>query len=112
MPRLFVNSMANFMIQGGMVSFTLQDQAVATQGGQPKPLPPEDVTSVVMREQDFAQLVAFFNQHIAAYESQTGRTLGGGTGASAHGAPAPAGGADRGPAPGRGGGMKIRPRDG
>ncbi|MGF1446492.1 MAG: hypothetical protein ACFBRM_09865 [Pikeienuella sp.] len=76
MPRLFVNSMSNFMIQGGVVSFTLQDQAISTQGGQAKPLPPEDVANIVMREQDFAQLVAFLNQHIAAFENQTGRSLG------------------------------------
>ncbi len=102
MPRLFVNSMANFMIQGGMVSFTLQDQAVSTQGGQPKPLPPEDVVNVVMREQDFSQLVAFFNQHMAAYEAQTGRPVGAG------GAP----GNDAAQGPKRsGGGMKIRPRE-
>jgi len=36
MPRLFVNSMSNFVIQGGVVTFTLQDQAMKTQGGQPR----------------------------------------------------------------------------
>ncbi len=100
MPRLFVNSMANFMIQGGMVSFTLQDQAMSTSGGQPKPLPPEDVANIVMREADFAKLVGFFNQHLAAYESQTGRSLG-----EPGATPAPR-------AQPKGGGMKIRPREG
>ncbi|GMG81330.1 hypothetical protein LNKW23_05430 [Paralimibaculum aggregatum] len=105
MPRYYVNSMANFMIQGGMVSFTLQDQAVATQGGQARPLPPEDVASVVMREADFAQLVGFFNQHMAAYESQTGRRLG----ASAEAPPAPSAPPASQPRPAREP-MKIRPR--
>lgn len=106
MPRLFVNSMANFMIQGGMVSFTLQDQAVATQGGAPKPLPPEDVANLVMREADFAQFVGFLNQHIEAFEKQTGRKLGAAPGSGDGGSRpgGPAGGASK-------GGMKIRPRD-
>lgn len=106
MPRYFVNSMANFVIHGGMVSFTLQDQAMRTEGGQPKPAPPEDIADVVMREAEFAQLVAFFNQHIAAFEEQTGRKLGVQPQAQGEGdSPAR-------PAKGQGGGMKIRPRSG
>ena len=99
MPRLFVNSMANFMIQGGIVSFTLQDQATRTQGGQPVQAPPEDVIDVVMREQDFANWVQFLNQHLAAYQQQTGRPVG-----------ATAGAEQSKPAPQPGGGFKIRPK--
>jgi len=102
MPRVFVNSMTNFIIQGGMVGFTLQDQATRSDGGQLKPAPPETVADVIMREQDFAQLVGFLNQHVAAFEERAGRKLGE---PEQGGAP----GAGR-PAPG--GGMKIRPKSG
>ena len=109
MPRLFVNSMANFMIQGGVVSFTLQDQAMRTDGGQPRQAEPEDVANIVMREQDFAQLVQFFNQHLAAYQKQTGKQLG----APLTGGEAPAAGrpAEQASASAhQGGGFKIRPK--
>lgn len=102
MPRLFVNSMANFMVQGGIVSFTLQDQSTKTQGGQPVQAPPEDVVDLVMREQDFASLVQFMNQHLAAYQQQTGRQLGA--------APAPSPAAPARPGAQSGGGIKIRPK--
>jgi len=103
MPRIFVNSMANFMIQGGVVSFTLQDQAMSTAQGQPQPLPPEEVANVVMREQDFAQLVQVLNQHIAAFEQQTGRALGAMPQAGGEGTQRPAS------AP-KAAGMKIKPK--
>lgn len=103
MPRLFVNSMANFMIQGGIVSFTLQDHAAKMQGGQPVQSPPEDVVDLVMREQDFANLVQFLNQHLAAYQQQTGRPIG-----AAPAAPQPD--AQPKPAAQPGGGIKIRPK--
>jgi hypothetical protein len=106
MPRFFVNSMANFMIHGGMVSFTLQDQAMRTEDGTPREAPPETVADVVMREQDFANLLAFLNKHAAAFEEQTGRKLG---------AP-PQGGGEQPAKPKAAGqpagGMKIRPRKG
>jgi hypothetical protein len=105
MARHFVNSMANFVIHGGMVSFTLQDQAMRSEDGQPRPAEPETVADIVMREQDFATLVQFFNQHVAAFESHTGRKLGD-TGAEGARPQRPQGG-------GTGsGGMKIRPRGG
>ena len=112
MPRVFVNSMANFMIHGGMVSFPLQDQAMRTEDGQPRPAPPEDIADVVMREAEFAQLLAFLNQHAQAFEEQTGRKLGA-TG-QAQGGQGAGGGRGGGGAPGQGGqsGMKIRPRTG
>lgn len=103
MPRLFVNSMANFMIQGGMVSFTLQDQAMKIQRGQPKQAEPEDIVDVVMREQDFTELLQFFNQHIAAYRQQSGKQAGGA-------APAPAAAKPAAPPAQTGGGFKIRPK--
>ncbi len=78
MPRLFVNSMSNFMIQGGVVSFTLQDQAMKTKDGQPRQTEPEDIVDVVMRQADFAQLVQFVNQHLTAYQQQTGGPIGAG----------------------------------
>lgn len=102
MPRTFVNSMANFVIHGGTVSFTLQDQATRTEGGMPKQAPPDDVADVVMREQDFAQLLAFFNQHVAAFEEQTGRKLG------AVPTPGQGGAPDAGRPAAKSQGMKIR----
>lgn len=108
MPRLFVNSMSNFVIQGGVVSFTLQDQAMKTQGGQPRKAEPEDIIDVVMREQDFAQLLQFFNQHFAAYQQQSGKQVGG---AALPGAgPAPAAAKPAVPLAQAGGGFKIRPK--
>jgi len=101
MPRIFVNAMANFIIHGGMVSFTLQDQAMKTDGGQPRPAEPEDVIDVVMTEAQFAQLVGFFNNHIQGFEQQTGRKLGAGASQAAEGGA---------PAKSQGTGMKIRPR--
>lgn len=82
MPRVFVNSLADFVIQGGMVTFSLQDQAMRTEGDRLVPRPPEEVARVVMREGDFAALVRFMNDRVADYEKQTGRRLGSaGTGA-------------------------------
>ncbi len=113
MPRLFVNSMSNFMIQGGVVSFTLQDQAMKTQGGQPKQAEPEDIFDVVMREQDFAQLLQFFNQHLAAYQQQSGKRVGADARPDAQpGArPAPAAAKPAAPLAQTGGGFKIRPKE-
>jgi len=109
MPRAFVNSLANFMIQGGIVSFTLQDQAVRTSQGQTTQAPPEDIAHVVMREGDFAQLVQLFNQHVQAFEKQMGRPLGAQPDAQAGGAA----GAQRAPAAGpKAAGMKIKPKKG
>lgn len=105
MPRTFVNAMGNFMIQGGLVSFTLQDQAMTAQGGQARAAAPEDVVHVIMREQEFAQLVQLFQTHISAFEEQTGRKLGA-TGPGPAQAPAkPAASA-----PAKSGGFKIRPK--
>ena len=108
MPRFFVNSMSNFMIQGGVVSFTLQDQAMKTQGGQPKQAEPEDIVDVVMREQDFAQLLQFFNQHLAAYQQQSGKRVGADAQPSAP--PAPGAAKPAAPLAQTGGGFKIRPK--
>ena len=76
MPRVFVNSLADFVIQGGMVTFSLQDQAMRTEGNRLVPRPPEEVARVVMREGDFAALVRYLNDRVAEYEKQTGRPLG------------------------------------
>ncbi len=112
MPRLFVNSMSNFMIQGGVVSFTLQDQAMKTQGSQPKQAEPEDIVDVVMREQDFAQLLQFFNQHLAAYQQQSGQQAGADarSGAAPGRRGAPASAKPAAPLAQTGGGFKIRPK--
>ena len=104
MPRLFVNSMSNFMVQGNIVSFTLQDQAMKTQGGRPTKAEPEDIVDVVMREQDFAQLLQFFNQHFAAYQQQSNKQ----DDDAARRAPAAAKPAA--PLAKPGGGFKIRPK--
>jgi len=109
MPRLFVNSMSNFMIQGGVVSFTLQDQAMETQGGQPTLAEPEDIVNVVMREQDFVQLLQFFNQHLAAYQQQLGKQAGGNMGPVARPGKQPAA-KQVAPLAQTGGGFKIRPK--
>jgi hypothetical protein len=103
MPRLFVNSMDNFMIQGGVVSFTLQDQAIKTQDGQPKQAEPENIVDVVMREQDFSQLLQFFNQHLAAYQQQSGKQPGGRPSSAVAAKPSA-------PQALPGGGFKIRPK--
>ena len=77
MPRLFVNSLANFMIQGGMVGFTLRDQPMRTQGNELVVGEAEDIADVVMREQDFAKFLAVLNEHAQAFEQQVGRPVGG-----------------------------------
>jgi len=77
MPRFFVNSMDNFMIQGGIVGFTLQDQKMRAEPGQQVTSVAEDVADIVMREQDFAKLLVFLNQHAKAFEDKAGRPLGG-----------------------------------
>ncbi len=112
MPRLFVNSMANFMIQGGVVSFTLQDQAMKTQGGPPRQAEPEDIIDVVMREQDFVQLLEFFQRHLAAYQQQSGKPAGATArpGAEPGARPAPATAKPAAPLAQPGGGFKIRPK--
>lgn len=75
MPRVFVNGLANFSIQGGMVSFTLQDQALRSQGGVDAAAP-EDVIDLVMREQDFAQFLQILTTYTQQFEQQMGRSLG------------------------------------
>ena len=76
MPRLFVNAMADFVIQNGMVSFTLADHSLRTEGKGLVPNPPEDVARIVMREADFAALMSFLNQRVDEFESKNGRKLG------------------------------------
>ncbi|MEM0945547.1 MAG: hypothetical protein AAGI70_16555 [Pseudomonadota bacterium] len=98
MPRIFVNSMANFVVQGGMVSFTLQDQPMAGPQGTPEA---EPVANIIMTEQEFAQMLRVFDQHKAAFEQQFGRPLG---------QVGPAAMPGKRPAGPSGGGMKIRPK--
>ena len=76
MPRIYVNALSDFVIQGGMVSFTLADHSLKTEGNTLVPNPPEDVARGVMRESDFSELMTFLNQKVDAFESQTGRKLG------------------------------------
>ncbi len=77
MPRIFVNAVNDFIIQGGMVSFALADQAMKIDGGKIAAVPPEDVARVTMREQDFAALVDYLNARVADFEREAGRKLGG-----------------------------------
>lgn len=77
MPRLFVNSMSNFMIQGGMVGFTLRDQPMRTRGSELVMGEAQDVADLIMREQDFAKLLEVLNTHAKAFEEQVGRPIGG-----------------------------------
>lgn len=77
MPRLFVNSMANFMIQGGMVGFTLRDQPMRTRGSELVPGDAQDVADLIMREQDFAKFLEVLNTHAKSFEEQVGRPIGG-----------------------------------
>lgn len=99
MPRIFVNGLANFAIQGGLVSFTFQDQAPKARPGAP-----EDVVSVVMREAEFAQMVQVFNQHLAGYQAQAGRAAPAAAAPQRAPDPAPR------PAPAQGAPLKIRPK--
>ncbi len=110
MPRLFVNSMSNFMIQGGIVSYTLQDQAMKTQGSQPKQAEPEDIVDVVMREPDFVQLLQFFNQHLTAYQQQSDKRAGASARPGAQPGARPAAAKPVAPLAQTGGGFKIRPK--
>jgi len=127
MPRVFVNAVANFSIHGGIVSFTLQDQAVKTEHGEPKPLPPEDVCKVVMREQDFMSMLGMLQNNLEQYQAHLSRQQGGfdagrkTQGGARLGAPAAQGGPsmpmsgpmvspDRSPPGPAGGGIKIRPK--
>lgn len=128
MPRTFVNAIANFSIQGGMVSFTLQDQALRTVQGEPKLAPPEDVLDVVMREQDFLAMLGTFQNSVEQYRAHLARQQQGAFDAGRHaqqgprlGNPPPQGVPSQGmggpmvqgPAQGApaGGGMRIRPRE-
>lgn len=111
MPRIFVNSMANFVIRGGIVSFTLQDQAMRTDQGQAFAAEPETVADIVMRESDFGQLVQHLNQYIDAFEKQAGRPLAGSKPAAEAQASQPAQPAPQAATPADAGGIKIRPRD-
>lgn len=78
MPRVFVNAMTDFVVQGGCVSFTLADHALKSEGERLVAQPPEQVARVVMREGDFAELVKFLNAQIAEFERRTGRKMGAG----------------------------------
>ena len=108
MPRIFVNSMANFMIQGGMVGFTLCDRPMRTQGNEVVVGETEEVADVIMREQDFAKFLEVLNSQANDFAEQVGRPVGGRptatTGTSAEGpnltAPDPQF---------NGGAMKIKP---
>ncbi|MEL6479670.1 MAG: hypothetical protein AAFR17_20265 [Pseudomonadota bacterium] len=101
MPRIFVNALANFAVQGGMVSFTLQDRRGPT--GQGQVPPPEDVADITMTEAEFVQMLTVFEQNRQGFEQQMGRPLGAAQPGMAPKAP--------GPAPtNRAGGMKIRPK--
>ncbi len=74
MTRSFVNGLANFIVEGNLVSFTLTDQR---HDGQGKPLaPPQPVTDVVMKLSDFQQMAEYLGQ--AAGEIK--RKQGGGQG--------------------------------
>lgn len=122
MPRTFVNAIANFSIQCGMVSFTLQDQVLRTDRGEPKTAPPEDIVDVVMREQDFLAMLGTLQNHIEQHKAQLARQQGAFDAARQQGGqrlgnPPPQGGPSQplgGPMmqPAPGSGMKIRPREG
>lgn len=76
MPRIFVNAMSDFVIQGGMVSFTMSDHSLKTEGQNLVPNPPEEIARIIMREADFGLLMEFLNQRVDEFETQTGRKLG------------------------------------
>jgi hypothetical protein len=60
MTRSFVNGLANFIVEGNLVSFTLTDQR---QDGQGKPIgPPQPVSDVVMKLGDFQQMADYLGQ--------------------------------------------------
>ncbi len=71
MSRTFVNGLANFIVEGNLVSFTLTDQR--TDGGG-KPLgPAQPVSDVVMRLSDFTQMA----QYLAEAGKEISRKQGG-----------------------------------
>ena len=76
MSRNFVNGLANFIVEGNLVSFTLTDQRM---DGQGKPLgPAQTVSDVVMRLSDFQQMAGYLGDAAKQIERKTG---GGGGGA-------------------------------
>jgi len=71
MSRNFVNGLANFVVEGNLVSFTLTDQRG---GGTGKPAgSPQPVSDVVMRLNDFTQMVRFLNDAAKEIEKKTGQ---------------------------------------
>ena len=91
MPRIFVNGVSNFSIQGGLVRFTLHDQALRNEGGTMRPGPAEPAGEFVMRVQDFERLLEVFGQNYAAFRQQAGGQGAGGPPAAAPAArPGPA----------------------
>ncbi|MEO0820135.1 MAG: hypothetical protein AAF074_06875 [Pseudomonadota bacterium] len=83
MPRIFVNGVSNFSIQGGLVRFTLHDQALRNEGGTMRPGPAEPAGEFVMRVQDFERLLEVFGQNYAAFRQQAGGQGAGGPPAAA-----------------------------
>ena len=77
MPRVFVNGLSNFAISGGIVSFSLLDQAMKTVNGEPKLGEPETVVDIVMQEQDFMAMVGRLQNHLEQYKAHQARQGGG-----------------------------------
>ncbi len=64
MPRIFVNRLANFAAEGGMVSFSLQDA--------PAEGAPETVADVIMRERDFLEMLGALQNHVERRRATAG----------------------------------------
>ena len=70
MSRQFANGLANFIVEGNLVSFTFTDQR---SDGQGKPLgQPSPVADIVMREGDFAQMVSYLSQALQHMQQRKG----------------------------------------
>lgn len=73
MTRSFVNGLANFIVEGNLVSFTLTDQRHDAQG---KPIGPQQpVTDIVMKLSDFNQMVGYLGEAAKEIERQKGRQV-------------------------------------
>lgn len=70
MSRNFVNGLANFVVEGNLVSFTLTDQRTDGRGNAAGP--PQPVSDVMMRLTDFTQMVGFLNDAAREIEKKTG----------------------------------------
>ena len=76
MQRTFANSVSNFVISGGMVSFMLDDRVVDGEGKPVQNLKRETVAHIIMREAEFAQMLNFFGDQMRQHLGEQGQSPG------------------------------------